>query len=320
MGAYSSEFVEKTWPPNYGHKRGKVPYPAEGGYAAAIPSLGYLWDRAKAAGVSYRDYGEFIWGKGTPENPARSNLPALQGHVDPLYRGWDLEYSDLDRAARFIAELRRFEAAGDLPRLQIVRLPNDHTQAGFPGELSPRAYVAQNDLACGRIVEALTRSRFWPQMAIFIVEDDAQNGPDHVDAHRTEALVASPYARRGAVDSTAYTTCSMLATIELILGLGPMSQFDAGAAPMRGSFQAAADAEPYAAVPNQVSLSERNPPRTRAAALSKGLDFTRADANSDEAMNRALWASIRGDAGPLPAPVHAAFVRPLPSGEPDVDD
>jgi DNA-binding beta-propeller fold protein YncE len=324
MGGYSSEFIERSWPTNYGHKKSKVPYVAEGTYAAALPALGYLWDRAKAAGITYRSYGEFVHGEATPEDPAQSNLPALQGHVDPLYRGWTLTYSDLDRAPRFIAELHRFEAAGDMPRLQIVRLPNDHTEAARAGALTPRAMVAQNDLAVGRVVEAVSRSRFWPQTAIFIVEDDAQNGPDHVDAHRTEALVVSPYTLRRAVDSTAYTTCSMLATMELILGLEPMSQFDAAANPMRACFQAAADLEPYEAAPNRISLSERNPAKTQAAAISAGFDFSHEDAIDDATFNRVIWASVRGETSPMPAPVHAAFVRALPKaaadGDSDEDD
>jgi DNA-binding beta-propeller fold protein YncE len=320
MGGYSAEFVERAWPLNYGHKKGKVPYVAEGNYAAALPALGYLWDRAKAAGITYRSYGEFVHGLATPEDPAQSNLPALQGHVDPLYRGWTLTYSDLERAPRFIAELHRFEAAGDMPRLQIVRLPNDHTEAARAGALTPRAMVAQNDLAVGRVVEAVTHSRFWPQTAIFIVEDDAQNGPDHVDAHRTEALVVSPYTPRQAVDSTAYSTCSMLATMELILGLEPMSQFDAAANPMRASFQAEADLEPYEAVPNRISLAERNPAKTTAAAISAGFDFSHEDAIDDATFNRVIWASVRGENSPMPAPVHAAFVRSLPKPAAADDD
>jgi DNA-binding beta-propeller fold protein YncE len=320
MGGYSSEFIERNWPIDYGHKKGKIPYTGEGGYAAAVPALGYLWDRARNAGVTYRSYGEFVHGDATPQDPSKSNLPALQGHVDPLYRGWSLTFSDLDRIPRFIAELHRFEASGDMPRLQILRLPNDHTEAARAGALTPRAMVAQNDLAVGRLVDAVTHSSFWPQTAIFIVEDDAQNGPDHVDAHRTEALVVSPYTRRQAVDSSAYSTCSMLATMELILGLEPMSQFDAQANPMRASFQAAANLDPYVAIPNRVSLEERNAARTRAAALSAKFNFSHEDAIDDQEFNLVIWAAVRGEHSVMPAPVHAAFVRSLPAGDDDDDD
>jgi DNA-binding beta-propeller fold protein YncE len=314
--AYSSEFVEKIWPPFANHDETRLPYPAEGRYAAAVPALGYIWDRALACQLTYRDYGEFVVGGATPRDPATSAVPALAGHVDPYYHGWDLHYPDTARAERFIAELHRFEAEGDMPRLQILRLPNDHTEAARAGALSPRAMVAQNDLALGRLVEAVTHSRFWPQTAMFIVEDDAQNGPDHVDAHRTEALVVSPYTRRRFVDSTAYTTCSMLATMEYLLGMAPLSQFDDAAAPMRPSFQPTADLTPYAAESARVDLLERNPAGTPAAALSARMNFAREDANDDQLFNRVLWLSLRGD-GAVPAPVHAAFVWPLPGGDDD---
>src|SRR5262249_47732314 len=146
----------------------------------------------------------------------------------------------------------------DMPRLQILRLPNDHTQGATPGKPTPTAYVADNDLALGRLVDAVSRSKFWPRIAIFVVEDDAQNGPDHVDAHRTVAFVISPYAKRGAVASMMYSTSSMLQTMELILGLKPMSQFDAAARPMFNSFQTVPDLRPYEALPAQVNLEEKN--------------------------------------------------------------
>jgi DNA-binding beta-propeller fold protein YncE len=317
MAGYSSEFVRKIEPVTHNHDQHKMPYPAEGRYAAAVPALGYIWDQAKAAGVTYRDYGEFILGGATPKDPAIADLPALVGHVDPYYHGWDLDYSDLNRAARFVAELRRFEAEGEMPRFQILRLPNDHTDAARAGALTPRAMVAQNDLALGRIVEAVTHSRFWPQTAIFIVEDDSQFGPDHVDAHRTEALVISPFVRHAFVDSTAYTSCSMLATMECLLGLKPMSQYDDVAPPMRASFQAAADLEPYAAVPARVDLGAKNPAGTRQAAISARMDFTREDANDDQLFNRVLWATERGEHSVMPAPVRAAFVRSMPGGDGD---
>jgi hypothetical protein len=242
-------------------------------------------------------------------------MPALVGHVDPFYRGWDLDYADTDRAARFISELRRFESAGDMPRLQIVRLPNDHTAAARAGSLTPRAMVALNDLALGQIVDAVTKSRFWPQTAMFIVEDDAQNGPDHVDAHRTEALVVSPYTRRHFVDSTPYTTCSMLSTMEFLLGMAPLSQFDDAAAPMRNGFRGTPDLAVFDAVPERIDMTERNKPNTRAAAISSRMNFTRADANDDQLFNRVLWAAVRGEGSAVPAPVHAAFVRPMPDDD-----
>ena len=320
MAGYASEFVEKSWPVNYGHlSRGShVAYPSEGHYAAAFPALGYLWDRAAAAGVSYRSYGEFTEKPTSPGGPVWTNLPALVGHVDPGYRGWDITYPDQLRASEFISELARFEASGKMPRLQILRLPQDHTQGMKAGSWTPEAMVADNDLAVGRVVEALSHSRFWKESVVFVVEDDAQNGPDHVDAHRTEALVAGPFVRRGAVDSTPYTTCSMLRTIELILGLEPMSVFDATAAPMRASFQPAADPAPFSAVPESVDLGSRNPLKGKAAAESARLDFSREDMADEQTLNRLVWASVHGERSRMPAPVHAAFVRGLPV--PDDDD
>ena len=320
MGAYASEFVEKSWPVNYGRPDTNVPYPSEARYAAAVPELGYVWDRAAAAGVSYRSYGEFsAHDRATPE-PVVSNLPALRGHIDPHYRGWDLEYPDAKRAARFISELHRFETAGDMPRLQVVQLPNDHTSGALLGAWTPRAMVAENDLAVGRVVEAVSHSSFWPRTAIFIVEDDAQAGPDHVDAHRTEALVVSAYTRRRTVDSTPYTTCSMLRSIELILGLQPMSQFDAAARPMWASFQARADLTPYNARPARIDLQEKNVAESRAAKISSAFDFSREDAIDEQSFNRVIWSTVRGERVPMPAPVHAAFVRALPKKDTDGDD
>ena len=262
-------------------------------------------DRARAAGVSYRSYGEFT-STGTDDRPARAKAKALEGHIDPWFRGFDMDYPDKKRADRFISELSRFEKEGEMPRLQILRLPNDHTHGTTPGFPTPQAYVADNDFALGRVVEAVSHSRFWPQTAIFVVEDDAQNGPDHVDAHRTVAFVISPYTRRGSVDSSMYSTSSMLRTMELILGLKPMSRFDAAARPMFNSFQEKADLRPYIAVPPKTDIDAKN---TRQAWGSElGLNFAHEDAVDDLLLNEVIWRSVRGKDHPAPAPVRAAFV------------
>ena len=307
MAAYATDFVEKMWPLNYGHNKAKkFPYPAEGYFPIASPAGGYLWDRARKAGVSYRSYGEFIDNL-TPANvPTTARLPALRGHIDEWYRGFDLNYPDVKRAARFVAELKRLEAAGDMPRLQIVRLPNDHTHGASVGSLTPTAYAGDNDLALGQIVEAVSHSKFWPQTAIFVVEDDAQNGPDHVDAHRTTAYVISPYTKRGVVDSTMYSTSSMLRTMELILGLQPMSQFDAAATPMFNSFQPTPDLRPYQALPANVDLEARNSAHAWGGKIK--MNFAREDAVDDLLLNEVVWRSVRGPDSPMPAPVRAAFV------------
>lgn len=319
MGAYATDFVEKFWPLSYGHAASKkFPYPSEGNFPIAAPSGGYLWDRAREAGVSYRSYGEFIANAKSTNQPNTSKVAALVGHFDPWYRSFDLDYPDARRADRFLAELGRFEREGEMPRLQIVRLPNDHTSGTSVGKLTPVAQVADNDLALGRVIEGITRSKFWPQTAIFIIEDDAQNGPDHVDAHRSIAYVISPYAKRRAVDSTMYSTSSMLRTMELILGLKPMSQFDAAAMPMIHAFTAKPDLQPYQCKPAKVDLTARNLKTAWGADASKRMDFTREDAADDIVLNRVIWHSIKGPDVPMPAPKRAAFLR-TPS-KPDRDD
>jgi DNA-binding beta-propeller fold protein YncE len=309
MGAYASDYVEKMWPMSYGHNdTKKYTYPSEGRFKIAESAGGYLWDRAKEARVSYRTYGEFINNGATTNDPGFTLVPALLGHFDPGFRSFDIDYSDLARADRFISELHRFEKEGEMPRLQIVRLPNDHTAGTSVGKLTPQSYVAENDLALGRVVEAVSRSRFWASTAIFVVEDDAQDGPDHVDAHRTIAYAISPYVRRGQVDSTLYSTVSMLRTIELILGLKPMTQFDAAAMPMVNAFQATAELRPYQAESSRVSLQERNTTSSWGSDLSAKMDFSREDAIDDRQLNEVIWRSIKGSNAPLPAPARSAFV------------
>jgi YVTN family beta-propeller protein len=323
MGAYASDFVQKLWRFQYGHNQSKkYVYPAEGVFPMATPAGGYLWDRAADAGVTYRSYGEFVANGKTPEDPSIPRVKALRGHLDEMYRGFDLEYLDAKRADRFLHELKRFEDEGDMPRLQVVRLPGDHTNGVRKGKRTPSAYVADNDAALGRIVDGITHSKFWPQTAIFILEDDAQNGADHVDAHRTLAFIASPYIKRHTVDSTMYSTSSMLRTIELILGLKPMSQFDAAAAPMFAAFQGKSDLATYTALPARIDLDERNTKVTWGEKVSETMDFTKEDAADDLLLNEVIWRSVRGENSHAPAPVHAAFVviHGNPNAKADDDD
>ncbi|MSU49085.1 MAG: YncE family protein, partial [Opitutus sp.] len=310
MGAYATDFVERHWPLSYGHNaKKKYDYPAEGRFPAAYPENGYLWNRAAEASVSYRSYGEFCF---TPKSgPAQSapSLPVLVGHIDPLYRAWDLEYPDVKRADRFISELRRFEKEGGMPRLQVLRLGNDHTVGTSAGKRTPTALVADNDVALGRIVEAVSRSRYWTDTAIFVLEDDAQNGPDHVDAHRMPGFVLSAWSKRRAVDSTMYSTTSMLRTIELILGLQPMSQFDAAAMPMWNVFSDRADPTPFTALPANVDLNATNSRLAWGARESRKMDFSEPDKADDIKLNEIVWRSVRGENSPMPAPVRAAFYK-----------
>ena len=200
-----------------------------------------------------------------------------------------MDYPDQKRADRFLAELKRFEAEGEMPRLQIVRLPNDHTSGTASGKATPTACVADNDLAFGRVVEGLSQSKFWAHTAIFVVEDDAQNGPDHVDAHRTIAYVISPYIKRHTVDSTLYSTASMLRTMELILGMKPMSQFDALAQPMVACFTATPDTTPYRHERPQASLEEKNTKVAWGNKVSDRMNFTKEDAADDLMLNQIVW-------------------------------
>jgi YVTN family beta-propeller protein len=293
MGAYATDFVEKMWPLSYGHNRHKkYLYPAEGNFPIATPAGGYLWDRAREAGVSYRSYGEFVLNGKTANDPGRTKVKALEGHFDPWFRGFDMDYLDVKRAERFISELKRFEREGNMPRLQIIRLPNDHTSGTASNKYTPIAAVGDNDLAFGMLVQAISQSKFWPQSAIFVVEDDAQNGSDHVDAHRTIAFAISPYVKRRSVDSRMYSTSSMLRTMELILGLKPMSQFDAAALPMFNSFTSKPDFTPYKLCPAQVDLSARNRPNAPGARRSAKMDFSKEDAADDLALNEVIWKFV----------------------------
>ncbi len=319
MGAYATDFVERTWPLSYRGDR-RVPYPAEGKFAMATPAGGYLWDKAKEKGVSYRSYGEFVENGPTPDAPATTKYETLQGHFDPLYRSYDLNYVDVKRAERFLTELKQFEAQGEMPQLIVMRLPNDHTAGTRPGVPTVRAMVADNDLALGMVVEGLSQSKFWSQTAIFVVEDDAQNGPDHVDAHRTVALAISPYIKKKSVDSTMYSTSSMLRTMELILGLDPMSQFDAAARPMWASFTAEPDLAPYACRPARIDLNEKNAPNAVGVEASLKLDLDKEDQADDLVFNEIIWKAVRGADSEMPAPVRAAFVLPTIKADHDDDD
>jgi YVTN family beta-propeller protein len=309
MGAYATDFVERTWPLSYrGNKR--VPYPSEGALEIARPAAGYLWDRAAEKQLSYRSYGEFIKNGKTPADPGTTSVKALEGHFDPHFRTFDMDYPDVDRAARFLQELEGFEKVGEMPRLVVMRLPNDHTSGTKPGSPTVQAAVGDNDLALGLVVEGLSKSRFWNQMAIFVVEDDAQNGSDHVDAHRTVALAISPFIKRHSVDSTLYSTSSMLRTIELILGLEPMSQFDAAARPMYASFTREPDAKPFLHCPPGVDLQARNPRRAPMAEVSQRLNLEIEDRADDLLFNQIIWKAVRGADSSMPPPVRAAFVMP----------
>ena len=314
-GAYANDFVEKMWPANYGRREGL--YLSEGGYKMrnpygniAAPPQGYIWDFAKRAGVSVRSYGEF----GTQEikgGEVIATVPGLEGLVHPSYPPFDLSIPDAKRVDVWLEEFGRFEQQGGLPQLSIVRLGNDHTQGTSPGALTPRSMVAENDLALGRFVDAISHSRFWRESAIFVLEDDAQNGPDHVDAHRSILLAISPFSRRGAVDSTLYTTSAVLRTMELILGLPPMSQYDAAATPMYNAFQTTPALAPFSHLPARVPLDEKNDWASPGAAASLRMNLREADMAPELELNQIIWQSIRGAHSIMPPPRRTAFVRSI---------
>ncbi|HEX4951188.1 MAG TPA: alkaline phosphatase family protein, partial [Blastocatellia bacterium] len=238
-----------------------------------------------------------------------TNEEALIGHFSPTYPSYNLAITDNTRVDRWLEEFRAYEQNGQLPQFQIVRLGNNHTEGTVPGKKTPRAHVADNDLAVGRLVEAVTNSKYWANTAIFIIEDDAQNGPDHVDAHRSTAFIISPYTKRKFVDSTMYTGSSMLRTMELILGLPPMSQYDAAAIPMFNAFTNTADLTPYKARPARVDMNEINAPNAPGAQKSAKWDFSKEDTLPDIEFNEVIWKSVKGADSPMPAPVRSAFVR-----------
>lgn len=322
MAAYATDFTEKSWPLSYRGNRvgGKIGYAAEGNFPISASAGGYIWDRAKEAGLDYRSYGEFIQNAAKVGEPGKAKVKGLEGHFDPLYRSYDLNYRDVDRAKRFIEELKQYEEKGTYPNLVILRLPNDHTSGTSLGARTPIAMVADNDLALGQVVEALSQSKFWKEMAIFVVEDDAQNGSDHVDAHRTVALAISPYIRRGKVDSNMYSTASMLRSMELILGMKPMTQFDAAALPMYGAFHGKLDAAPFKHRPAQVALDTLNTKLSWGHEESAKMNLAREDAADDLKLNEIVWKSVRGADSRMPPPVRASFVFPHQEEEEEEDD
>jgi hypothetical protein len=261
VSAIAPAYVQKLWQNSAARRRNHYDY--EGGEPAAVPPAGTLWSNAIAAGRSVRNYGF-----GTVNAPKADQAgvqikevlhPALKSVTNMSYRGFDLDYPDIERAKVFVRDLAGFEQQGSMPRLIVMRLGNDRTSGLEPGKISPRSAVADNDFALGLIVAAVSKSRFWPKTAIFVLEDDAQDGLDHVDSRRAPAFVISPYARRESVDSTMYNTTSMLRTIELILGLRPMTHFDAGARPMVAAFTDKPDIKIYTVENPRIPLDERNP-------------------------------------------------------------
>ena len=266
--AFDTDFVERMWPATYAGRRGD-----DSLSPAMVPFRGYIWQDAQTAHVSFRDYGEMV------DPPA----PSLAGVYDPRYVGWNLDYSDLDRVREWRREFLDFIHNGNLPQLEYIWLPNDHTYGRRPGKLTPASMVAQNDYALGEIVDTISHSPVWRSSAIFVIEDDAQDGPDHVSDQRTTFFLVSPYAR-GGLQPTHYSTVSVLRTIELMLGLPPLSTYDGMAISLHAAFSPVARLAPYSAIPPEISLYNRNLKTASNAQLTAKLDFSRPDVNPPETL------------------------------------
>ena len=305
--ATANTYTQKTWEANYSDNGGRNhPYEYEGGTYATAPGRdqhdSYLWDALGKANVNYRNFGFWRFGNG----PVAPTAPNLAQHTDMTYPGYDLTISDQKRMDAYTKAFNDFKSSGSMPAMQFVRLPSDHTRGTTPGAPTPKAMVADNDLAVGRLVDMVSHSQFWKDTAIFVVEDDAQAGPDHVDAHRVESLVVSPYTQHGKVDSTFYSTVSMLRTMELLTGLKPMTQFDAAAIPMLNAFRGKPNDAPYSAITPAQSLTETNPSNAPMAAQSAKMDFSDADRADEQQLNRAIWESVKGPGKAMPAGPHGA--------------
>jgi YVTN family beta-propeller protein len=344
VAANSNSYSEQTWPANYSGRN--HPYPSENGDPAIAPNRdpanAYIWQRLAARGISFRNYGFYV--SRSAAGPAAGQFvaqdPVLDANTDHAFTGYDLACPDspdtrpaaspncgaLPRFAEWRREFAQYEQDGNLPTVEFVRLPNDHTAGTFPGAPTPRVYVADNDWALGRLVDTVSHSRYWDSTAIFVTEDDAQNGPDHIDAHRTVALVVSPYSRTGRVDSTFYSTASMLRTVELLVGLAPMTQFDAYSTPMFASFTRRPDFAPYAAITPTVPFNEVNTASSPLAAESARQDLSTEDRIDEQLFNQAIWKSVKGADSTMPAPVHSLRTGPEPppvpagAGQPGTDD
>ena len=304
---YVTDFVEKTTPDDYRLKR---PEHDDAG-DADDPAAGYLWDSAIRRGLSLRDYGEngenvpVVRGAGDTATMTRAIVPSLAPYISPTYPAFDTRIPDQRRADAWLAEFREQERAGRMPALEIMHLPGDHTAGARPGRPTPRAYMADNDLALGRIVEALSRSRFWATTAVFVVEDDAQAGPDHVDSHRSVLLVVSPWSRGGVLHRFVNTT-DVLATIEELLDLPPLSHFDRFGRPLREIWRDAPDLAPYVALASKQPLGQLNVATGPDARRSEAIDLRVADRIDEASFNRILWRSIKGLAVPYPTPRRAS--------------
>ena len=308
MGAYATDYLEKNWVTSYGGRGGE--YDAEGTRKIANNKGDFIWGNCKKAGVSYRTYGEFA-------DDYKANLPVLEGHFCPYYTSWDQKVRDTTRVGQWKHEFDSLVAINAVPQMNTIRLINDHTEGMKKGRPTPFAHVADNDLSVGMFIEYLSKSSIWKNSVVFILEDDAQNGPDHVDAHRSPVYVIGPYVKRNFVDHTPYTTSGVIRTMELILGLRPMSQYDAAATPLWRCFTATPDYASYTALPANVDITEKNTAWNELSKRSEKFDLSKEDLVPDMEFSEVIWKGVKGINSVMPAPKHAAFVKV--SGKKDDD-
>lgn len=310
MGAYGTDFLEKNWVTSYGGRGGT--YDGEGNRAVANNKGGFIWDHCQRAGVTYRTYGEFA-------DDGKANIPSLRNHFCPYFTGFNLKVPDTVRFQQWKREFDSLMAIKQVPQFNSVRFGNDHTEGLRKGRPTPYAHVADNDLAVGMFIEYLSKSSIWNETAVFIIEDDAQNGADHVDAHRSTAYLAGGFVKRGYVDHTMYSTSSMLRTMELILGVPPMSQYDAAAQPMWRSFTSTLNTSGFTARPANINLHDKNTAMNEWQRRSEKFDLTKEDRVPDLEFNIALWHGLKGSATPFPGPKRAAFFKPVKEADGDDD-
>jgi YVTN family beta-propeller protein len=318
MAAYTTDYLQKTVPSNYSDRGRDYDYEGTNrGWGPGRvpeddvnePAMGYLWDLAQRKGVSFRNYGEFVVGEGMENMPLpagyRGLKPFLVDHTCDSFPAYDLRVQDQRRVEVWLSEFRQFERTGTLPAFEIVRLPNDHTSGLSAGAPTPRAHMADNDLALGRMIEALSTSRYWKNTVVFVLEDDAQNGPDHVDSHRSPLLVISPWARAGVTHRFANTT-DVIRTMEELLGLDALSQFDHFGRPLREIWRSTPDTAAYTALVPRTPLTDKNPAKGEGARISATLDLHIEDAADEDTFNRVLWLGLKGQArypGPTRMPL-----------------
>ena len=303
--AYANDYTEKQWVLSYSGK-GEV----ESDKRLFASPGDYIWNLARKHGKTAMVYGEYVNLQEDHESAEAELVPHLGelGFSPEFDKIWKAGARDPQKVDLFLSDMRQAEKAGKWYDFMVMALPEDHTKGLSPGALSPQAMAASNDQAVGKLIEGISHSQFWKDTAVFIIEDDAQNGPDHVDSHRTEGMVVSPYIRRGLVDSSHYTTSSMLRTMELILGLPPMTEYDALATPMFGAFSTVPDISPFTLLPPQTDLNKRNPTKGALEARSAKLDFSDLDRADPDKLNHILWEACKPGV-PYPAPVRTGFMR-----------